>query len=771
MTWVGRRMPRSEDRALVSGHGWFTADAAAGARAVAFVRSPVARGRILGIEAPDGALVVTASELAGIGGIRPLLHRPDYVPVEQPILAGTEVTFAGQPVAAVLAASREEAEDVAEQVYVDLDVEDAVVDVDAALAAGAPLVHPHAAGNVLVEGKVETRGFAEAVANGAVVVEIDVRSRRQNATPLEARGGRAAFDRRTGRVTLTCSTQMPHMLRTGIADCLGMPERELRVVAPDVGGGFGQKMALIPEYVFLVWAARRFGGALAWIEDRRENLVASFHSRDQRHLVRGAFAPDGRLLAVEADIRCNVGAYSCYPVTCGVEPLMAMAEFPGPYDVREYKVRSRGVATNTCPMAPYRGVSRPAITFSMERLMDCAAGRLGIDPADIRRRNLVTTFPYKTETGLTYDEGSYVEAVDVAVETVDVPAFRARQRTAWAEGRYIGLGFAVFNERSGYGTPAFAARSMDITPGYERVEIAMDPSGHVELRIGASPHGQGLQQALRQLVADILGVAPDTVHVIHGDTDATPYGWGTFASRSMVICGGACKLAAEKLASRLRVVAGMLLQADAAGITLAEGEARVPCGGQVRIAEVARAAYHRSHRFGNHQDSGLMAFATYDPPGTYSNACHAAIVEVDAETGGVRIERFVAVEDAGLLINPMVAEGQVQGGIAQGIANALLEEIVYDAAGNVLTASLADFLPPTAREIPQIEILHLETVTDASITKAKGLGEGGAIGAPAAVINAICDALTPFGVQLTEMPATPQRIRAAIRAAERRTAA
>lgn len=771
MTWVGRSLPRSEDRALLSGDGCFTADAAAGARAVAFVRSPVARGRILGIERPEGATVVTAGDLAGVAGIRPLLHRPDYVPVEQPILAGSHVTFAGQPVAAVIAASREEAEDIAEQVFVDIDPEDAVVDVDAALASDAPLVHAHAAGNVLVEGKVETRGFAEALANAAAVVEIDVRSRRQSAMPLEARGGHAVFDRRTNRVTLTCSTQMPHMLRTGIADCLGIPERALRVVAPDVGGGFGQKMALIPEYVFLVWAARRFGGAVAWVEDRRENLTASFHSRDQRHIVRGAFAGDGRLLAVEADIRCNVGAYSCYPVTCGVEPLMAMAEFPGPYDLREYKVRSRGVTTNTCPMAPYRGVSRPAITLSMERLLDCAAARLGVDPVEIRRRNLVTTFPYKTVTGLTYDEGSYRRSLDLAEEAIGIAAFRERQRAAREKGRYIGVGFSVFNERSGYGTPAFAARSMDITPGYERVEIAMDPSGHVELRIGASPHGQGLQQALRQLVADILGIAPDTVHVIHGDTDATPYGWGTFASRSMVICGGASKLAAEKLASRVRVIAGTLLQTDAAAIVLAEGEARAPQGGQVRITEVARAAFHNSHRFGNHEDSGLMAFATYDPPGTYSNACHAAVVEVDIETGGVRIERFVAVEDAGLIVNPAIADGQVYGGIAQGIANALLEEIVYDASGNILTASLADFLPPTASEIPPIEIRHLETITDASITKAKGLGEGGAIGAPAAVINAISDALSPFGVQLTEMPATPPRIRAALRAAERKAAA
>jgi aerobic carbon-monoxide dehydrogenase large subunit len=772
MSWVGKPLSRSEDRALLRGLGQFTADIVNTARAVAFVRSPVARGRILSIEAPDGATVLTAADLCGVSGIRPLLHRPDYVPVTQPILPAEAVTYVGQPVAAVVAASREEAEDVAEQVYLDIEPWDAAVDLDAATASGAPSVHERAPANVLVEGRFETKGFAASFARAAAMVEIDVRSRRQNAMPLETRGGHASFDRRTGRVILTASVQMPHMLRTGIADCLGMLEWDLRVVAPDVGGAFGQKMALVPEYVVLVWAVRHFGGEIAWIEDRRENLTASFHSRDQRHLVRGAFDAEGKLLALEADIRCNVGAYSCYPVTCGVEPLMAMAEFTGPYDIREYKVRSRAVTTNTCPMAPYRGVSRPAITLSMERLMDCAAERLGLDAIEIRRRNLVSVFPYKTVTGPVFDEGSYRESLDLAASTIGMPAFRKRQQEALADGRYLGVGFSVFNERSGYGTPAFAARSMDITPGYERVEIAMDPSGCVEIRIGASPHGQGLQQALRQLIADELGLAPDNVRVIHGDTDATPYGWGTFASRSMVISGGACKLAAEKLAGKIRAVAGVLLQSEADKIELSDGHARVIGGaGSVTITELARAAYHKSNQFGNDADSGLMAIATYDPPGTYSNACHAAVVEVDVETGGVRIARFVAVEDAGILINPMLADGQIQGGIAQGIANALLEEIVYDEGGNILTASLADFLPPTASEIPLIEILHLETPSDASITGAKGLGEGGAIGAPAAVLNAICDALRPLGVQLFEMPATPPRIRTAIRTAAMRRAA
>jgi len=765
MKWVGQSIPRSEDRVLAQGCGQFTADMNAGALHLRLVRSPLARGRLLGIEAPAGARVVTASDLEGVKPIRPLLHRKDYVAVDHPILASGAVHFVGQPVAAVLAGSAAEAEDIAEQVFLDIEPEDAVVDLDQALAVGGTPVHPQAPGNVLVEGRHETPGFAEVAKAAAHTVEIVLRSRRQNALPLETRGGLAAFERRTGRVVLTCSTQMPHLTRTGISDCLGMREADLRVVAPDVGGGFGQKMCLPPEYVLLVWAARAHRCAVAWTEDRRENLIASFHSRDQAYRLRAGFAGDGRLLALEGDLACNVGAFSCYPVTCGVEPLMALAELPGPYDIQAYKVRARAVASNTCPMAPYRGVSRPVLTFAMERLMDVAARRLGLDPLAIRRRNLITEFPYRTATGITYDEGSYVASMEKAAKLVDVAAFRARQAEARRHGRMTGLGFSVCNERSGYGTPAFAARSMDITPGFETVEICMNPSGEVEARIGASPHGQGLATALSQILADELGMAPSDVRVIHGDTDQTPYGWGTFASRSMVISGGACKLAGRALAGKLRLIAARLLQSTEDQVTLADGFARTIGGGGIEIARLARLAWHQSHHFKEDVENGLRATATYDPGGTYSNACHAAIVTVDLETCAVSIDRYLVVEDAGIIVNPTIAEGQVRGGVAQGIANALYEEIVYDEAGNPLTASLADYLPPTLMEVPPIEIAHLETPTDATLTGAKGLGEGGAIGAPAAVINAIADALAPLGVEPLEMPVTPSRLHALIAAA------
>jgi carbon-monoxide dehydrogenase large subunit len=759
MSWIGRRLPRYEDPVLLCGHGSYVADLARGARILRFVRSPVACGRILAITAPPHAQIITAADLIGVGPICPRLDRPDYVPIAQPILAHERVTYVGEPIAAVIADTAAAAEDLADRVAVAIAAETPVVSLDQALAPGAPLVHDSAANNTVIDTGFAAGDAAAAFASADRIVEFAFLSHRQAAVPLEGRAALAAFDPVTRRVILSVSAQMPHLLRTGIADLLAMPEAELRVIAPDVGGGFGQKMALVPEYVVAVWAARRFRCTVAWIEDRLENLTASFHARDQRLQLRGAFDRAGKLLALEADILCNVGAYSNFPATAGIEPLMALADLPGPYAVRNYRARARGIATNTCPMAPYRGVSRPVITAAMERLMDCAAARLGGDAVAVRRRNLIAAFPYTSATGIVHDAGSYCEAMDQAAGIVDPAGFRARQRAARAEGRYLGLGFSVFAERTGYGTPAFAARGMAITPGFERVELVMDPSGAVEARIGASPHGQGLKTSLAQLLADAIGIHPDHIRVIAGDTDRTPYGWGTFASRSAVIAGGACRLAATRLRERLAMVAGQVLEAAASDIEISDGRATVrgtDLGIDVR--QLARAAYHQSHRFPAIAETGLSAVASYDPSGTFSNACHAAIVEVDIATGKVVVARFVIVEDAGLLLNPMIVEGQIHGGVAQGIANALYEEIVYDDSGNILTGSLADYLVPTLMEIPALEIHHLATVTDASVTGVKGMGEGGAIGAPAAVLNAVADALSPFGIGIFEMPITPQRI-------------
>jgi aerobic carbon-monoxide dehydrogenase large subunit len=765
--FVGRAMRRVEDLALITGRGRFTADLPAVHR-VRFVRSPIAAGHIKAISVPAGATIITAADLKTIKPICPLLHKFGYVPVAQPILASGVVRFVGEAIAAVIAPSEAEAEDVVDDVHVEFLETAPVVDAMEALGNAALPVHAQVPGNVILEARVKTPQFDGVRGSAHRLISTTLRSRRQNATPLEARAAHALYDPASGRVTLTCATQMPHLMRTAIADLIGMPESHLRVIAPDVGGGFGQKMSLAPEYVLLVWLATKLGSSVAWVEDRRENLIAAFHSRDQHLELEGAFDANARLLALAANVIANVGAYSCFPTTCAVEPLMALAELPGPYKVEAYACTSRGVLTNTCPMAPYRGVSRPAITCAIEQLMDRAATEFGLEPVEIRRRNLIDRFPHTSVTGLVFDPASYQETLELAHENLNVPAFRQRQQLARTAGRFLGIGFATFSERTGYGTAAFAARGMDITPGFETVELTMDPSGYIAARIGASPHGQGLCTTLAQIIADEIGVGPERVRVVHGDTDRTPYGWGTFASRSLVIAGGASLLAARKVRAKLLVIASHLLEAAPQDIVLEAGAAKVVgTDRSLPVESLARAAYHQLHRFRGEIEPGISVSATYDPPGTFSNACHAAIVEVDPQTGGVMIERFLVAEDAGRLINPMIAEGQIHGGVAQGIGNALLEEIIYDETGNILSTTLADYLPPTVREMPVIELHHLQTVSEATLTGAKGLGEGGAIGAPAAILNAINDAISPFGVSISEIPATPQRIRAVLRNTKR----
>jgi aerobic carbon-monoxide dehydrogenase large subunit len=766
MTWVGRAIRRLEDPPLLRGQGRFTADLPA-AHWVRFVRSPVAAGKIERIGVPEGMRVITAADLKGVKPITPMLHKFDYRPVAQPILADGEVRFVGEAVAAVIAASKEEAEDGADAFELQIAGAEAIVDACDALKQGARQIHACAPGDVVVQGRILTPNFDEVWKRAAKTVSMSVRSRRQNATPMEPRAAHTAYDASTGRIALTCTTQMPHLTRTAIADLLGMPESDLRVIAPDVGGGFGQKMSLAPEYVLLVWLARKYKSSFAWTEDRRENLIASYHSRDQYIELHGAFDAHAKLLALKADVVSNVGAYSCFPTTSGVEPLMAMAELPGPYDFQAYDCRARGVLTNTCTMAPYRGVSRPIITFAVERLMDKAARVFGIEPFEIRGRNLIAKFPYRSAAGLTFDEASYKETLEIALAAIDLPAFRKRQSRARAHGRALGIGFATFSERTGYGSPAFAARGMEITPGWETVILTVDPSGFVEARIGSSPHGQGLRTTLAQIVADQLGITPDLVKVVHGDTDRAPYGWGTFASRSLVICGGATLIAAQKVRAKLIKLASHMLEAAPDDIVLENGAAKVAgTDRNLTIAKLAREAYTQTHRFKGEIEAGLTESGTYDPPGTFSNACHVAEIEVDLATGRTTLLRYLVAEDAGRIINPMIADGQVHGGVAQGVGNALFEEMIYDEAGAPLTATLADYLVPTCREIPHIELHHIHTPSTESITRAKGLGEGGGIGAPAAVINAINDALAPFGIEIDEMPATPQRIRAALRQAE-----
>lgn len=776
--WIGRSVARVEDRRHLTGDASFVDDISPpGLLHAAFTRAPQAAALIAGVDtAPALAVegvraVLTAADIGELTPLVPRLNRPEFVPVELPLLARDAVRHVGEPVALVIAESPHAAEDGADRVRVRYQAVDPVTSLDAALAAGAPRVHAGLDSNVLLDVPFADDPEIDAViAEAPLAIEATFSSGRLSAVPLEGRACLAEWERGGRRLVLHSSTQVPYLVRTTVAEILGIDEHRVRVVAPDVGGGFGQKCVVAREEALLCIAARTVAAPVKWVEDRLESLLAGFQGHEQRFDVHAAFGADGRMLAVDADILCDVGAYSTHPFTCGVEPLMAATEMLGPYRVGHYRARTRAVATNKAPMAPYRGVSRPQMVLAMERLLQKAALRLGIEVDEIRRRNLIPpgAFPHTSPTGLSIDEGSYHESLALCASTLGLKAFRSRQRAAREAGRLLGIGFACFAERTGYGTDAFSERRMAMTPGYDTALIRMDPSGSVLLAVGTSGHGQGHQTTLAQVAADELGLTPDRIEVRQGDTDATPYGWGTFASRSMVVGGGATRLASGKLAERIRTLGAHLLEAAAEDLELRDGRVAVrgSPGHGMSFREVARTAYLETQRLPPETDPGLECTATFDPPGTFSNACHGAIVEVDPGTGAVTIERYLVVEDCGVMVNPAIVEGQVRGGVAQGIAAALYEELVYGDDGQLQNASLMDYLVPTAGEIPRIEILHLETPSQFSQTGAKGMGEGGTMGAPACVAGAVADAVAHLEVEVDRIPITPERLLGSIRRRE-----
>ena len=773
--WVGKPMRRVEDRRHLTGRGLFVDDLKrSNMLHASFVRSPFGAARVNEVSVEDALeldgveTVITAADLGEIPGLKAVLNRPEFVPVEMPLLAGDTVRHAGEPVAIVLADSPHTAEDGAEAVRIEYEPLEPIVSLNAALEEHARTVHEGTEDNVLLD-VTDTNDpeLEEAFGGADIVVEATFQSGRLAAVPIEARACLAEWDAREDTLILHTSTQVPYVVRTAVSDVLGIPQQRVRVVAPDVGGGFGQKCVVGREEVMVPIAAQMVGRPVKWVEDRQENLTASFHGHEQRYDARAAFDGEGRLIALDADIVCDVGAYSCYPFTCGVEPLMAATEMPGPYRLPSYRSRARAVTTNKAPMAPYRGVSRPQFTFVLERLMQKAAERAGLSAVEIRRRNLISAdeFPYESPTGVVYDPGSYLEALEKCAEVMDESGWEQRQQEARDEGRLIGLGFCSFAERTGYGTRAFALRRMAITPGGDNARLRMDPSGNVTVSVGTSGHGQGHQTTLAQIAADGLGIGPETITVRQGDTESTPYGWGTFASRSAVIGGGATKKAAEILAERVKEVAGHLLEAAPADLEIENGNVFVKGSPDhnITVARVARAVHIEPHLLPEGEAGTLDASAGFDPPGTFSNATHGVMVEVDPETGEVEIDRYVVVEDCGVVINPMIVDGQVRGGVAQGIAAALYEQLVYDDEGQLVTSTLMDYLVPSSTEIPAVEIFHLQTPCEFSETGAKGMGEGGTIGAPAAVANAVTDALSHLGVEVDRLPITPDRLRAAIK--------
>jgi len=762
--FVGARIARFEDDRLLSGRARFIDDITPpGTRHLIFVRAQLAHARIASIDttaATDsfaGIEVFTGDDIGDLA-LSANADMPEVQRSAQPLLARGRVRFVGEPVAAVLADDAYVAEDAAELVFPDYEPLPVIADVDGARAPDAAPMFDGWNGNLFVERQMKGGDIAAAKAAAAHVVQRTYRTQRQAGVPMEGRGVVAQIDPASGDLTVWSSTQIPHLLRTLIAEELDWPETRLRVIAPEVGGGFGVKGQAFVEELLVAWLAIRTGRPVKWIEDRREHLIASIHARDHVHTVEAYLDADAMLLGLKADITVDVGAYSTWPFTAGGDPGMVAKVMPGPYHLPAYEATFRAVATNKCPLGTYRGVGRPSAVFSQERLMDDIAVELGIDPVDLRLRNIIRDFPYKNVLGFTYDEGSYAACLEQANDLL-APDRAEAARTRDAADIRVGVGLACFVEQTAHGTPDFTRRRVPIETGYEGARVEMAPDGGVLVSVGLQCHGQGHETTLAQIAADRLGVLPEDVKVVHGDTATTPYSVGTWGSRGVVLGGGAVDHASQPIAEKLRRIAGHIMQEAPERIVLAGGLAAVDGdpGRSVPIRELARSAQRNVEKIPDGMEPGLSGTAYVDgpPDGTYSNAVHAAVVEIDMATGRLRVRRFVVVEDCGTIVNPTIVDGQVRGGIVQGLGSALFEHFVYDRECQPLTTNFGDYLMPAAGEIPEIEVHHIETPSPLTPLGMKGLGEGGAIGPAAAVANAVADAL---GVAVEATPLTANRV-------------
>ncbi|MWA01620.1 molybdopterin-dependent oxidoreductase [Actinomadura sp. LD22] len=760
---VGTTVRRKEDGRLVTGHGRYVSDLRLpGMRQVAFLRSPYGHARLRRIDASaartadgvDGVFTGDSAEIAAVG-LRALSALPSYIETEQPVLARAKVRFAGEAVAAVVAGDRYQAEDAIELIDVDYEPLPATV---CAWAEPEVPVHDEAPDNVLLQRTFEAGDVPETMAGAYLVLERELVTNRHAGNPMECRAGVALWDYADNRLTFWSGTQVPHLARNMLAELVGLPEGNVRVIAPDVGGGFGTKAVLYPEDVALCLMARAMRGVpLKWVEDRSEHLLAATHARDHRYLMRAGFAEDGRLLALEADVTCNVGAYSVYPWTAGIEPLMAGGLLTGPYRLGHYRCTVRGVATNTSPSGPYRGVARPASVFAMETVLDEAAHELGMDAVDIRRRNLITVgdVPYRMPTRLIDESGRYGECLDKVLDSIGYDGFRAEQaRRREAGENPIGVGFACYNELTGLGRAAAAGPRMAFRTGHDACTVRINPDGRVTVLSGVTSQGQGLETTIAQVVADAVGVAYDDVDVRIGDTTESLWGFGAFSSRQAVIGGGAAHRAGEAVRGRVLALAAALFEVEEAKLKLEAGRVHI-IGVRdelATLAELARVAYLESNRLPDGFEPGLEATRFYDPiRGAFAAGVQAAIVEVDRATGEMAILRWACVEDTGRVINPQIVHGQVAGAIVQGIGGALYEHLVYDEAGNLTTGTLMDYLMPTSAEIPELDIGHIEVPADNPLG-VRGVGEGGTLGPNAVLAGAVADAL---GVRISRLPITP----------------
>jgi aerobic carbon-monoxide dehydrogenase large subunit len=768
-------MERLEDDRYLHGRGRFVADIPLrGMLDIAFLRSPSAHARIRRVGKPAGLedYVFVASDLSDVAGIRADSALLGFRSSIQPILATDKVRHVGEPIAACLGTSRARAEDLVDEIELDLEELTVVADMTAARSRSAPLIHEHWTENAFLETAVDVN-FVASIANAAVTFRRTLRTARQCMAPIEGRGVVAQWDNQAEQLLLYTSTQQPHIVRSGLAECLGMDEARIRVVAPDVGGGFGYKGVLLAEEVCAAFLAMRLRRPVRWIEDRREHLTGGANCREHHYDITGYAAADGTLLAVDCEALVDSGAYSAYPFSACLEAAQVTSILPGPYRMQGFRCRAWSVTTNKPPILPYRGVARTGVCFAMEQVMDGLARALGMEPSVFRESNIVqpADMPFTNITAKLFDSGDYPEALRRAVAAIDLGAVRQRQRHNEPDGRLIGVGISVFCEQGAHGTTVYAGWGIPMVPGFEQATVRLTPDGGLELRVGVQSHGQSLETTLAQIASELLGIDPHRVRLVHGDTAMTPYSTGTWGSRCIVMAGGAVAAATDILVDRVKRIAAHLLQCDPSEIALADGLAR-GCNGEVSLREVARIWYRTPQHLPSGIDpAGLEVTQGYKPgrdSGTFSYACHAVVVAVDPTLGTVDLLDYVIVEDGGTLINPMVVDGQVLGGAAQGIGTALFEEMVYDSAGQPMAATFADYLLPGAADVPSIRIDHMTTASPITRFGQKGIGESGAIGPPAAIACAVNDALARLGAEVTELPITPERVRAKIAAAQNR---
>jgi aerobic carbon-monoxide dehydrogenase large subunit len=765
---IGARLTRKEDDRLMRGRGQYVGDIrVAGMQDVAFLRSPIAHGRIRGIAVPPQYkdAVFTAGDLHGVKPIRAVSSLPGFKASEQPVLATDKVRHVGELVAMCVAPTRAEAEDIAASLTLDLEELPAQHDMLAARKAASALVHEHWGDNVFLETIADVE-MTKAL-DAPVKVTRELRTSRQAMAPIEGRAVVATWDSRLEQLTVYSAAQMPHINRNGLSECLSLDQAAVRVISPDVGGGFGYKGILLPEEICLSWLTMQRGHPVRWLEDRREHLTASANCREHHYVITAYADRDGTLRGIDCEAHVDSGAYSSYPFSACLEAAQVVSILPGPYDFEAYRCRTFAVATNKCPILPYRGVARTGVCFAMETLIDAIARELNMEPHEVRLKNLVRPeqMPFDNITRKHFDSGDYPQALRRAVAAFDLQAIRERQKRREPDGRLIGFGLAVYCEQGSHGTAVYAGWGVPMVPGHEQATARLTPDGGLELRVGVHSHGQSLETTLAQVAHEILGVDVAKIRVVLGDTALTPYSTGTWGSRCAVMAGGAVASACGEIVERAKLIGAKLLQADVASVTFRDGRV-LSASGDVGIADIARTWYLRPQDLpGDVHRGGLEATIGYKPPvdsGTFSYAAHAALVAVDPEIGEVEILDYVIVEDGGKLINPMVVDGQIYGGYAQGIGTALYEEMPFDSAGQPLASTFADYLLPGPTEVPAPRLDHMEVLAPYTLFGQKGIGEGGAIAPPAAITNAVNDALKGLGAELLVSPITPRRVLEAI---------